>query len=437
MESPTNPESPPVPPLTQPEQQPPPPAEQPREMQPQLPSPKKNRRFSVLLIIGLLLVGLVAGGLIGYSLSYSNFNSKLSSVQNQLAAQSANTTYNTYPNATYYISSNVSLSTLYAQVKGSVVVIQDIVTEQMGFFEEEAQQQGSGFVTSVDNRLVIVTNNHVILDATNITVTFSDGSTYPGTVIGSDSQADIAVLTVSTMPSGLTPLTLVSSDGLQVGDPVVAVGSPYGLQGTLTTGVISALGRTLSETETDGTSGPTIPDTIQTSTPINPGNSGGPLLTYEGEVVGITTAAVSSSEDLGFAIPSATLIRELGSIVSTGTYTDHPTIDTTGVDMTYQLAQDMHVSTTYGYLVESVSTSNGLKGGSSQVSILGTPVTIGGDIIIGINGATITNTDSLLSYLEEHTLPGQTVSFTVVRDGQTQTVQVTVGNTSQASSASQ
>jgi S1-C subfamily serine protease len=293
-----------------------------------------------------------------------------------------------------------------------------------------SEQQGSGFVTSVNNQLVIVTNNHVVLDANNITVTFANGSTYPGTVIGSDSLADLAVLTINTMPSGLTPLTIVSSDSLQVGQPVVAVGSPYGLQGTLTTGVISSLGRTLSESESDGTAGPTIPDTIQTSTPINPGNSGGPLLDYAGEVVGITTAAVSDSNGLGFAIPSATIMRELSTIVSTGTYNDHPSIDATGVDMSYQIAQAMHVDVTYGYLVESVSTQNGLKGGTTQATILGQNLVIGGDIIISINGTPITNTDSLLSYLEENTSPGQTINFTVVRNGQTQTVPVTIGKLS-------
>jgi len=432
MEAPSIPQMPPIPPLTPPEQQPP---EQPRERPSE---PKKTRRFSVLLIVGLLLIGLVTGGLIGYSLSYSSFNSKLTKVQNQLAAESQNNTFNTYPNATYILGSNASLSALYAQVKSSVVVIEDILTGYNIFGEEVyTEQQGSGFINSVNNRLVIVTNDHVILDAVNITVTFSNGATYPATVLGSDSQADLAVLTINPMPSGLTPLTLVSSDFLQVGEPVVAVGSPYGLQGTLTTGVISALGRTLTETEPDGSQGPTIPDTIQTSTPINPGNSGGPLLDYSGDVVGITTAAVSNSEGLGFAIPSATLMRELSSLVSTGSYNNHPSIGTTGVDMSYQIAQLMHVSVTYGYLVESVSTQNGLKGGSTQVTVLGNNVIIGGDIITAINGTTITNTDSLLAYLEENTLPGQTVNFTVIRDGQTQTVAVTIGNLSPAQSTSQ
>jgi len=425
MENPTIPQAPQAPPIMPPEQ----PPEQPHERPPE---PKKTRRFSALVIVGLLLVCLVAGGLVGYTISYSSFNSKLTSIENQLVSHTQNNTYNTFPNATYITGYNSSLSTLYAQVKSSVVVIQDLVPEYsfFGALAGYSEQQGSGFVTSVNNQLVIVTNNHVVLDANNITVTFANGSTYPGTVIGSDPLADLAVLTINTMPSGLTPLTIVSSDSLQVGQPVVAVGSPYGLQCTLTTGVISSLGRTLSESESDGTAGPTIPDTIQTSTPINPGNSGGPLLDYAGEVVGITTAAVSDSNGLGFAIPSATIMRELSTIVSTGTYNDHPSIDATGVDMSYQIAQAMHVDVTYGYLVESVSTQNGLKGGTTQATILGQNLVIGGDIIISINGTPITNTDSLLSYLEENTSPGQTINFTVVRDGQTQTVPVTIGKLS-------
>jgi len=374
---------------------------------------------------------LVAGGLIGYAVTYSDFNGKLNSIQAQLQGYSQNATY--YPNATYIIGSNVSLSNLYQQVKSSVAVIQDLVPEYsfFGTLAGYEEQQGSGFIASVDNQLVIVTNNHVVQDAINVTVTFADGDSYPAKVLGSDQLADLAVLTITPMPSGLTPLTFGSSDTLQVGEPVVAVGSPYGLSGTLTTGVISALGRTITEeSSTTQSTGPTIPDIIQTSTAINPGNSGGPLLDYAGEVVGITTAAVSSSTGLGFAIPSDTIIRELSSLVTTGSYNQHPSIDATLTDMNYPIAQAMGTSVTYGSLVESVSTQNGLKGGSTQVTILGSTVTIGGDIIIAINGVRITNTDDLLSYLEQNTLPDQTANFTVVRNGQTQTVSVTVGNLS-------
>lgn len=214
---------------------------------------------------------------------------------------------------------------------------------------------------------------------------------------------------------------------MQVGDPVVAVGSPYGLSGTLTTGVISATGRTITEDSSTNQNGQTIADIIQTSTAINPGNSGGPLLTYNSDVVGITTAGISNSQGLGFAIPSDTIIREITSLVTSGSYNQHPSINADGTDMNYQIAQAMGTTTTYGFLVESVSTQNGLQGGNTQKTILGSSVTTGGDIIIAINNQLITNTDDLLSYLEQHTLPGQTINFTVIRNGQQQTVQVTIG----------
>jgi S1-C subfamily serine protease len=397
---------------------------------PSIPQSQKTKRYSAVTIVALLLVGLVAGGLIGYAVTYTDFNAKLSNVQAQLQGYSQNATYVSYPNDTYLIGSNVSLSNLYQQVQSSVVVIQDIVPESTFFGTSYEIQQGSGFIVSVDNQLVIVTNNHVIQDAINETVTFVDGDIYPATVLGSDPLADLAVLSITPMPSGLTPLTLVSSDNLAVGEPVVAVGAPYGLSGTLTTGVISALGRTITESSSSQSSGPTIPDIIQTSTAINPGNSGGPLIDYAGNVVGITTAAVSNSQGLVFAIPSDTIIRELSSLVTTGSYNQHPSIDATGTDMNYQIAQAMGTSVTYGYLVESVSTQNGLKGGTTQVAILGSNIIIGGDIITAINGTRITNSDDLLSYLEQHTLPGQSVSFTVVRGGQTQTILVTIGKLS-------
>jgi S1-C subfamily serine protease len=367
---------------------------------------------------------LVAGGLVGYFVSYSALNARL----NQIGSLS-NGNYSQFPNAVFLLGDNISLPNLYNQVKPSVVVVQDL-EPTYNFFGRLAGytvQQGSGFITELNGRQVVVTNNHVVANAINFTVTFASGDSYPAEVLGSDSQADLAVLKVASMPTGLAGLTLASSEALQVGDPVVAVGSPYGLSGTLTTGVISALGRTITEDSATSQNGLTIADIIQTSTAINPGNSGGPLLTYAGEVVGITTAGISNSQGLGFAIPSDTIIHELASLVNTGSYDQHPSINAVGVDMNYQIAQAMGVSVTYGYLVESVSTQNGLKGGNTQTSILGANLVLGGDIIIGINGARITNTDGLLSYLEEHTLPGQTLNFQVVRGGQTQTVTVTIG----------
>ncbi len=387
------------------------------------PPPPKTRRSSAMIIVGILLVGLLAGGLIGYAITYQDFNQKLVNLQSQLGLTQA---ANNGSQQTFFLGNNVSLASLYQQVKPSVVVIQDLVAQNSFFGQVYTLQQGSGFVAEVNNQLVIVTNDHVIDGAINITVTFSNGDAYPATVLGSDPKADLAAVSVTPMPSGLTPLVLASSNSLEVGEPVVAVGSPYGLSGTLTTGVVSALGRTIVE-DTGTQNGQNIPDTIQTSTAINPGNSGGPLLTYDGKVVGITTAGISNSQGLGFAIPSDTIIRELGSLVSTGSYNDHPSINAEGTDMNYQIAQAMGTSVTYGFLVESVSANNGLKGGNTQTSILGSTVVIGGDIIVGAGSQRITNTDDLLSYLEQHTLPGQTVTFTVVRNGQQQNVQVTIG----------
>jgi len=385
----------------------------------------------------ILLVGLLGGGLIGYSLSNAAFNGKITDLQTQLRnLPPVNATYISYPSTSYVLGDNVSLASLYEQVKSSVVVIQGLVPQYSMFFNQlvgYGTQQGSGFVTLINNQPVVVTNNHVVLNAINVTVTFANGDSYSAKEVGSDSLADLAVLIVNAVPSDLQPLNLTSSSTLQVGDPVVAVGSPYGLSGTLTTGVISALGRTITETESSSQSSSiNIPDVIQTSTAINPGNSGGPLIDYRGNVVGITTAAVSSSQGLGFAIPSETILREITTLYTTGSYDKHPTINAAGTDMDYGIAQALGTNVTYGFLVESVSTQNGLKGGTTQVIAGAEQVTIGGDLIIGINGTTIVNTDSLLSYLEQRTLPGQTVDFNVIRNGQTQTVSVTIGKLSAA-----
>ena len=247
---------------------------------PSPPSPQKTRRFTAALIVVFLLVGLVAGGLVAYTVTYNDFNKKLSNLQSQIGLYQG--TNGSGSQQTYLLNDNVSLSSLYQQVKSSVVIIQDLVA-QRSFFGGTVYslQQGSGFITEVNNQQVIVTNNHVIQDAINETVTFANGDSYPATVVGSDAKADLAVLTISPMPAGLTSLSLASSDALQVGEPVVAVGSPYGLSGTLTTGVISALGRTITEDSSNSQNGQTIADIIQTSTAINPGNSGGPLITTQ------------------------------------------------------------------------------------------------------------------------------------------------------------
>jgi S1-C subfamily serine protease len=390
------------------------------------PPQKVKRRFSTVVIVVILIVGLIAGCGIGYAVTYTDFNSKLTDLQSQIGLYQG---YNSGANTqTYLLNDNVSLAQLYQAVKPSVVVIRDIVIGYTIFGQQAySTQQGSGFVTVVNNQKVVVTNNHVVEGAINVTVTFADGNSYEATVLGSDPYADLAVLSVANIPSSAVGLTMVNSATLNVGDPVIAVGSPYGLQGTLTTGIISALGRTIVESDDSGRTTISIADTIQTSTPINSGNSGGPLLNYAGEVVGITTAGISNSEGLGFAIPSSTIMREISTLIADGSYDSHPSIGTEGVDMDYQIAQAMGVSVTYGYLVERVSTNNGLQGGNQYKAILGENIIVGGDIIIAINNVRIANTDDLLSYLERYTLPSQTVTFTVVRDGTQQDISVTIG----------
>jgi S1-C subfamily serine protease len=409
---------------------PPPPVPQPS---PQAAQQKtKRKRSPALLIATIMLVSLVAGGLLGYSLSSLSLNGKIANLQNQVSTiLLQDGAANSAQNDSYYVTSNVSIASLYQQVRPSVVVIEDLQPQYGGFFGRligYSQVQGSGFITDVNNREVIVTNYHVVENAINVTVIFTDGNAYAAQVLGTDPNADLAVLMINAMPSDLQPLQIASSSTLKVGDPVVAVGTPYGLQGSITAGIISAVGRTIVEDQSGGQV--SIPSVIQTSTAINPGNSGGPLINYQGKIVGITTAAVSNSQGLGFAIPSNTILREITSLITSGSYNEHPSIDASGTDMTYEIAQAMGTNVTYGWLVESVSTQNGLKAGTNQVSIIGQTVTIGGDIIIAINGTRITNTDDLLSYLEENTLPQQTINATVVRGNQIQAVSVTIGKLS-------
>lgn len=346
--------------------------------------------------------------------------------QNQLADNSTPQTndINTAVNS----NDTVSLSILYQSVKNSVVIVEGLVPQydRFGFLNGYGIKQGSGFVISVNGQQVIVTNNHVIESTINVTITFTDGSSHPATVLGADVYADLAILKVNSIPSGIPSLTLVSALTLDVGDTVVAVGSPYGLSGTLTTGIISAFGRTIREPI--GNRIITIPDTIQTSTAINPGNSGGPLINLQGQVVGMTTATVSDSQSLGFAIPSDTIMREAASLVNTGKYTQHPSLNAVGRDMNLQIAQAMNINATYGWLVETAPENSGLKGGTSQTTIFNERIIIGGDIIIGAGNTVITNTDDLLSYLERNTVPGQNVEFKIIRNGQQTTVTVEVGS---------
>jgi S1-C subfamily serine protease len=400
-----------------------------------VPSSPTKKRTSLFFLVGILLVCLVAGGVIGSAISFVTLNGKIGDLQTDLQTQLGslppqNATYVSYPNTTYFMGENISLSQLYAQIKDSVVLIQGL-TVQYDMFRRAyySSIQGSGFVYNFSGQMIVITNNHVVQDVQNITVTFINGAAYSATVLGSDPYADLAVLSAQAPQNECRPLEIVDSSTLSVGDSLIAVGGPYGLAGTMTTGIVSALGRTITE---DMSGGYPIANVIQTTTPINAGNSGGPLLNYNGQVVGITTAIVSNSQGLGFAIPSSTVLREISSLVTEGFYNEHPTIGASGTDINYEIAHAMNVSVTYGWLIAQVTSGGpaataGIKAGTQQVSVAGQAVVIGGDIIIAINGIKIKNLDDLSTFLEEYTLPGDVITVTIVRSNQTMDLQLTVG----------
>ncbi len=382
------------------------------------PQETKGRGFSAVLIVVIITVSLFAGGLLGYSASYMTLSGRIDDLQTQLSTLPVQ-------NATYFLDDNVSLSQLYKQVEESVVIIRGLLV-QYDFFHRAyyTQVQGSGFVYNVTGQEIVITNYHVVENAINVTITLANGNGYAARLLGSDPYEDLAVLSADAPQDEWKPLGIASSSTLQVGDPVIAVGNPYGLAGSMTVGIVSALGRTITEQMSGGYP---IASVIQTSTPINPGNSGGPLLSYEGRVVGITTAIVSNSQGLGFAIPSSTILREVESLVTKGSYDQHPWLEATGTDMTYEIAKAMGASVTYGWLIVTAPSETGLRGGTSQVLIAGDVVTIGGDIIIAINETRIMNLDDLSTYLEEYTLPSQTINVTIVRNGQAIDLAVELG----------
>ncbi len=321
-------------------------------------------------------------------------------------------------------------SAVYQSSRNSVVTVQgsQVTTSVLG--QQTSTILGSGFVVTYSNSDYIVTNFHVVDRVTDLTVTFSNGDAYLGRVVGSDPYSDLAVVSVeNSSPSEFHPLTIVSSSSLSVGQSVVAIGAPFGLSGTITMGIISQVDRTIQDPTAGNFS---IADAIQFTAPINPGNSGGPLLDASGTVVGITTAVVSGSQGLGFAIPSDTIIRELPYLISTGGYRMHSFLGINGIDMNYWLAKAAGTNITYGVLVEDLvqngaAAKAGLRVGSNVETVQGQQYKIGGDIVISMNGTKILNSDALATYLARFTLPGQTIEVGIIRSGSFITIPITLG----------
>jgi 2-alkenal reductase len=328
---------------------------------------------------------------------------------------------------------NLTPDQIYAISSQGVVTIQGVVQDFTLSSDPNGTLNpvlGTGFVITYGGSYYIVTNYHVIQGLLYSTVTFSNGDSFPAKVLGSDAYSDIAVVSVNASPSEFHPLQLGSSAGLKVGETVVAIGNPYGLSNTVTVGVVSQVGRAL---QTDTSGGFAIPDTVQFSAAVNPGNSGGPVIAPDDTVVGITSASVSNSEGLGFAIPSDTITRELSSLITLGKYDKHPYLGLGLIDMTYQLSQTMGTNVTYGVLIETVvpgspASTSGLRAGTYNATILQQEYIVGGDLIVSINGYKITNYDSFSAYLEEHAVAGQTVQLGIIRNGQYMVVSVVLGS---------
>jgi len=355
---------------------------------------KASTSFFILLFIA----GLLVGGLLSIYITFqeiTELTDKIDFLEEQIVNQNGVQNV-TYQDITIYQNSS-ALVELYQNVKESIVLVQGITNE--------GGVQGSGFVYTYLNRDVVITNYHVVHDTSSLSVTFSNGNGYEATILGIDPYVDLAVLSVDALNDEFKPIEIVSSSSLRVGEMAIAIGNPYGLVGSLTTGVVSALGRTLTEEYAGGYS---IPNIIQTSTPINPGNSGGPLLNAVGKVIGITTAIAEESQGLGFAIPSNTMLREIPDLINTGTYGGHSYLGVSGLDMNYNRAKDIGSSITFGWKIETVTTG-GPSEGILRIN----------DIITELNGTKIRNNDELASYLSDKTLPEETLVLTVLRDSST------------------
>ena len=331
-------------------------------------------------------------------------------------------------------STSIDAVQIYKNSNESVVTVDGFVNSTVStFFGAQSvlsEVLGSGFVMTYNNANYIVTNFHVVDGAKNMTVIFWNGDAYPASVVGTDPYSDLAIVKVPTAPaSEFHPLTLSSSSSVSVGNPVAAIGNPFGLSGSLTVGVVSQLGRTITESTAGNFS---IADVLQFSAPINPGNSGGPLFNVNGQIIGLTTAIVNGSQGVGFAIPSDTVSREISSLIANGTYTEHPYLGVGTADMFYQLAKANGNNVTYGVLIESIvaggpAANAGIQAGTKQATVEGSPYLLGGDLIVSINGTRIVNHDALASYLEEHARVGHTLEVGIMRGSTPMTLKLVVG----------
>jgi len=283
-----------------------------------------------------------------------------------------------------------------------------------------ASSVGSGFVFDTFGR--IITNSHVVADAKKIVVTFLDGRSYNAQLVGADPFTDIAVIEVNAEQTQFHPISLGDSSRLKVGEQIAAIGNPFGLSGSMTSGIVSQLGRLLPAQD----SGFSIPDVIQTDAAINPGNSGGPLINMKGEVIGINTAIQSATGEftgVGFAIPSRTLMKIVPTLIQDGEY-NHPWLGISGRDIDPDLANILNLTDAKGFLViivieDSPASKAGLQGTTETKEIDGVNYQIGGDIILSVDGKEVRQIDDILIHLQREKSVGDEMVLEILRDGKT------------------
>jgi 2-alkenal reductase len=334
------------------------------------------------------------------------------------------------PQAVIYEASaeDLLLINIYERVNPAVVNIEVLRAAAPGVGGELFPEgEGSGFIIDTEGR--IITNNHVVEGADEVQVTLHDGTIVRASVLGTDPYSDLAVIDIDLPPQVLRPVELGDSDELRVGQRAVAIGNPFGLEGTLTTGVISALGRTLPAETLFA-----IPEVIQTDAAINPGNSGGPLLNAEGLVIGVNTAirtTTGGNTGVGFAVPVNLVKRVVPRLIAEGHY-DHPQLGIRGLTITPVLVEAMDLPVDGGVLVSEVTADSpaekaGIRGGTREVSIRGDLVRQGGDIIVSIDGHETNQFEDLLSYIVMETEVGQEIAVAIIRDGEERVVKVVLG----------
>jgi S1-C subfamily serine protease len=321
----------------------------------------------------------------------------------------------------------MSINEIYERAAPGVVQInsQPGVSSVSG----DGQALGSGFV--VDKAGHIVTNFHVVQGADKIRVGFSNRDTVEARLIGSDPSTDLAILRVNVDASALTPLPLGDSDRVEVGDSVVAIGNPFGLDRTATAGIVSALQRLIRSPDPQFS----IDHVIQTDAPINKGNSGGPLLNDRGEVIGVNTqietGGISTGNvGIGFAVPAKTVKTVVAQILRTGRV-EHPYLGITGKPITPDVVQSYRLPVEEGVLVELVTNGSGadkagVQAGDTEVVVAGETYILGGDIVVAADGKKVSSIEDLRDAIAAH-MPGEKIKLQVFRDGERTSVTVTLG----------